>query len=214
MTAPGRPGAVASPAPTSPRPEGACPAAASDLAVDRFINVGDAERGDPEHLGGVQHRHPPRTTGLLPVGDQQEHATTDAFDSPRERAPDHDRHRRIREERGAVAVELGLLFPVLMLIVLAIIGFGLLYNAQITLQGAAREGARVHALGSGDPVGVTQSAAGGLNVGVSVSPAGACVHGTPASVTATHDYSFNFMAFTVDRTLSATAVMRCERGTT
>lgn len=117
---------------------------------------------------------------------------------------------RASGERGAVTVEMGLMMPVLALLILGLVGFGLLYNAQITLQGAAREGARAFALDSGDPVAVTQTAAPGYDVNVSTS-GGACTPGEPASVTATTDYSFNFMLFTVDRTLTATAVMRCER---
>lgn len=113
-------------------------------------------------------------------------------------------------ERGAVTVEMGLMMPVLALLILGLVGFGLLYNAQITIQGAVREGARVYALDSGDPVAATQEAAPGYDVAVTT-PGGKCTPGTPASVTATTDYSFNFMLFTVDRTLTATAVMRCER---
>ena len=51
-----------------------------------------------------------------------------------------------RGDRGAAAVELALVLPVLMLLVLGIIDFGLAYNRQITLSGGAREGARWLAL--------------------------------------------------------------------
>ena len=124
------------------------------------------------------------------------------------------RCRRARGQRGAVTVELGLLLPILVLIILGIVGFGLLYNAQLSLQGAVREGARVHALRGDDrdPVAVTQDAAGGLDVDVTASSPDPCEPGEDASVTATYDYEFDFLAFTLDRTLSATAVMRCERG--
>ena len=51
-------------------------------------------------------------------------------------------------ERGAAAVEFALLLPVLLFLVFGIIDFGRALNAQITLTQAAREGARLDALGS------------------------------------------------------------------
>lgn len=121
--------------------------------------------------------------------------------------------RRRGEQRGAVAVELALILPILILLLAGIVGFGLAWNAQTTLQGAAREGARVLALGSGDPVAVTHEAAVGLNPNVTTS-ASPCTRGEPASVTATYDFSFNMVFFDFTRTLSATGVMRCERAGT
>ena len=73
-------------------------------------------------------------------------------------------------DRGAAAVEFALLFPVLLLIVFGIIDFGRALNAQITLTQAAREGARLAAVGQPNVVARTQAAATGLNpVSVSVS---------------------------------------------
>lgn len=51
-----------------------------------------------------------------------------------------------QKDRGAVAVEMALLLPVLVLIVLGIMEFGRAYNAQVTLTNAAREGVRVMAI--------------------------------------------------------------------
>ncbi len=53
---------------------------------------------------------------------------------------------RARNDRGAVAVEMALLLPVLILMLLGIMEFGRAYNAQITLTHAAREGVRVMAI--------------------------------------------------------------------
>lgn len=50
------------------------------------------------------------------------------------------------EERGAVAVEMALLLPILILLLLGIMEFGRAYNAQVTLTNAAREGVRVMAI--------------------------------------------------------------------
>jgi Flp pilus assembly protein TadG len=52
-----------------------------------------------------------------------------------------------RRDRGASAVEFALLLPVLLLLLFGIVDFGRAINAQITLTQAAREGARVAALG-------------------------------------------------------------------
>jgi Flp pilus assembly protein TadG len=50
-------------------------------------------------------------------------------------------------ERGAVAVELLVIFPVLFAIFVGIVEFGAIFNAQITLTQATREGVRVGAIG-------------------------------------------------------------------
>lgn len=53
---------------------------------------------------------------------------------------------RKSSERGAVAVELALILPVLILLVLGTVEFGRALNTQITLTHAAREGVRVMAI--------------------------------------------------------------------
>lgn len=55
-------------------------------------------------------------------------------------------NRITKEEKGQSLVEFALLLPVLMLIILGIIEFGFMFNAKITLNSAAREGARVYAV--------------------------------------------------------------------
>lgn len=49
-------------------------------------------------------------------------------------------------DRGAAAVEFALLLPVMLLIIFGIIDFGRMLNAQISVNEAAREGARATAL--------------------------------------------------------------------
>jgi Flp pilus assembly protein TadG len=52
----------------------------------------------------------------------------------------------LSRERGATAVEFALVLPVLLLMVLGMLEFSRAYNAQISLSGAAREGAREMAI--------------------------------------------------------------------
>jgi Flp pilus assembly pilin Flp len=56
---------------------------------------------------------------------------------------------RWRDDRGAAAVEFGLLLPVLTLLVFGTIEFGRAWNVRQTLTDAAREGARVAAVNNG-----------------------------------------------------------------
>lgn len=59
-----------------------------------------------------------------------------------------NRHRFGGGDRGNAAVEFALVLPLLLLIVFGLIDFGRALNTQITLTQAAREGARLDALGS------------------------------------------------------------------
>jgi Flp pilus assembly protein TadG len=91
----------------------------------------------------------------------------------RHRALDH-----LDRDRGAVAVEMALVLPVLLFVLMAMIDFGRGFNAQIVLSQAAREGVRLAALNgtaattgtiSGNPTGELaivariNSAAAGMN---------------------------------------------------
>ena len=55
----------------------------------------------------------------------------------------------MKRERGSVALELAIVAPVLMLLVLGVLQFGLWYHAQNVVQTAALEGARVAAAEDG-----------------------------------------------------------------
>ena len=56
------------------------------------------------------------------------------------------RRGRVHDQRGVAAVEFALIFPVLVLLVLGIIEFGLGFHAWDATQNAAREGARLGAV--------------------------------------------------------------------
>ncbi|WP_411720421.1 TadE/TadG family type IV pilus assembly protein [Mycetocola sp.] len=72
-----------------------------------------------------------------------------------------------RSEDGAAAVEFALVLPVLLLLILGLIEFSLVFNSQISLTNAAREGARVMAI-QNDPA-VARAAT--INAAPSVNPA-------------------------------------------
>jgi Flp pilus assembly protein TadG len=56
-----------------------------------------------------------------------------------------------RGDRGAAFLEFAIIVPILLTLVMGIVEFGRAYNVVISLQGAAREGARVLALGNLNP---------------------------------------------------------------
>jgi len=130
---------------------------------------------------------------------------------------------RKSRDRGAAAVEFALLLPVLLLIVFGIIDFGRALNAQITLTQAAREGARLVALGQPDVTARTEAAATGLT------PVTVVITACPVDAQPTADavvnvkYSFSFITpigalmglfggsgFGSPITLNAQGVMPCE----
>ena len=53
---------------------------------------------------------------------------------------------KVRKERGAVAVEMAILLPVLLLCIGGIVDLGRLLFVQTMVTNAAREGARMHSL--------------------------------------------------------------------
>jgi Flp pilus assembly protein TadG len=126
-----------------------------------------------------------------------------------------------KRDRGAAAVEFALLLPLLLLIVFGIVDFGRALNAQITLTQAAREGARLAALGQPNVVGRTQSAATGLSP-VAVTVTACAPGGSGANATVQVSYSFSFVTpvgaiaglfgsgFGSPITMTATGVMPCE----
>ncbi len=119
-------------------------------------------------------------------------------------------------DRGAAMVEFALVLPILLLLVIGIVEFGRAYNAQVSIQGAAREGARALALG--EPAAAVSAAVtnaapsvSGLSISQSGCPAGSTSTST-AYATVTVSTNFTFGIPFVDlgtRTLTATARMRC-----
>lgn len=113
-------------------------------------------------------------------------------------------------------IELALILPVLVMLLVGITEFGRAYSAQISLQSAAREGARALALG--EPAAAVDSAVRGAvgtaqvaSVSQTPCPSGATSTSTSyatVTVTAQFEFSIPFVQLGT-RSLSATARMRC-----
>lgn len=120
------------------------------------------------------------------------------------------------DQRGASAVEFAIILPILLTLLLGIVEFGYLFNQQISLTQAAREGAREYALHH-DKIGfnlgtAVQNAAPSLGtITATAMPASSCPSGTTAIITVTRSYSsltgwFDFLSST---TLTGKGAMRC-----
>ena len=113
------------------------------------------------------------------------------------------------DDRGAIIVEFALIVPILLMVLVGIVNFGVAYNTQITLQGAAREGARALALGNSAVAAV--NASGG--VAISVSSQTSCRAGDSnayATVITSKDFTFSIPFVPLGtKTLTAKASMRC-----
>ena len=132
--------------------------------------------------------------------------------------------RRLRDERGASAVEFAFIVPLLILLVLGIAEFGHAFQVQGTLSAAAREGVRAMALRN-DPVdakAVARDAASSLNPGITDTQIKIQIVGTTATtcptigagntavrLTITYPMPFLTGFFGTGITLTGTGVMRC-----
>lgn len=124
---------------------------------------------------------------------------------------------RTDRERGAAAVELALVLPILVTLVFGIAEFGRAYQTATTLSGAARAGARVMALQNDAAAArsAAKTAAGSVpltDAQIAVSPV-PCVS-TPTSsvsttVTITYPMKYVTKLFGSSVTLHGRGVMRC-----
>ena len=122
---------------------------------------------------------------------------------------------RLAGQGGAAAVELAFVLPVLLLMLFGIIEFGRAYNAQVSLTGAAREGARVMAVRNDPTTARTATIAAAPSLSpslassnIAISPA-TCQAGQTVTLTATYPLSFSTPMFGTTITLTGKGVMRC-----
>jgi len=147
--------------------------------------------------------------------------------------------RRLRSERGAELIEFALIFPLLLLVLLGIIDFGLMFQRYEVLTNATREGARIAVLPNYTAADVQMRVcdyltSGGVpTTGCRTAPTNPLVTVTPtpiamgagvtpiSAVTVTLAYQHNYMfirpilmimggGWTNAKTITTTAVMRME----
>ncbi|MCU1518658.1 MAG: TadE family protein [Pseudarthrobacter sp.] len=122
---------------------------------------------------------------------------------------------RSTSERGAAAVEFALVVPLLLLLLLGVVEFGRVFNAQLQLSAAARESVRVMAIQKqpSTAIGAAIAAAPSLRptltaANVQVSPA-SCAATTDVTVTITYSMDLLSGLFANAIPLTGRAVMRC-----
>ncbi len=93
-----------------------------------------------------------------------------------------------RDESGVVMVELALILPILLMLVVGIIQFGQAYNIQISVQAAAREGARALALHKAPGPAVASAAPSATIASSSACPSSG---EATATITVTQNYTFS-----------------------
>ena len=116
-----------------------------------------------------------------------------------------------RDDRGAAMVEFAIVLPLLIMLLMGIIEFGRAYNTQISIQAAAREGARELALHqSSSDVDARVRAAAPSVTSISQTPCPATGDGQ-AKVVVSENFTFGipFVPSLGTKTLKATGVMRC-----
>ena len=111
---------------------------------------------------------------------------------------------QLRTERGQTMAEFAIVLPVLMLVVFAVIQFGILFNNFVALTDAVRAGARTAAVSrtAANPVGATvarvQSATGDLDQAkLNVTVTSGWHSGDDVTVSATYPYSINLFGLIV-----------------
>jgi Flp pilus assembly protein TadG len=125
-----------------------------------------------------------------------------------------------RRERGAAAVEMAIVLPLLLLVFGGIVDFGRAFYANVVITNAAREGARMVAMGysNGEAATRVTQAVGNLGTLTATSAFTGCPSGTGATATVTIT-NFDWLVLNVipsffggsvpEPTLTATGNMRC-----
>ena len=121
--------------------------------------------------------------------------------------------KKIKNQKGASAVEFALLLPILVMIVFAIFQFGVALNNMISLNHAASEGARLAAIGQYDFDRVKNSAPSGMIQDIVVTGLGGKI-GEDITVTVIGNVFHLEIPFTTinrDITQQSSATMRKEQ---
>ena len=124
----------------------------------------------------------------------------------------------IKSNRGQALVEFALMLPVLMLLVVGMMDFGLIINQHMVVAEAAREGARSAALGESDAevIVVAKKAASQINISqlkVSISPQETRIKGDGVTVNISNPVTITPILsrfFPSNFTVQGSATMRVE----
>ncbi|WP_371131033.1 TadE/TadG family type IV pilus assembly protein [Arthrobacter sp. SDTb3-6] len=116
-------------------------------------------------------------------------------------------------------MEFALVLPLLIMLILGILEFGLAYNAQITVTNAAREGVRTMAIQNSTSAAKTavETAASALNPAITDSEititvsngTTTCTGGSTATVAIQYPFKFLTGFFGTGYTMTGKAAMRC-----
>jgi Flp pilus assembly protein TadG len=127
---------------------------------------------------------------------------------------------QFRNERGQTLVEFALVLPILSLLLLGVIQFGIAFNNYITLTDAVRAGARKGAVGrhlanpQADTVTAVRNAATDLKASdLQITVNSTWTQGSDVTVTATYPYDIKLLGFGVTITsgrLSSSTTERVE----
>jgi Flp pilus assembly protein TadG len=116
------------------------------------------------------------------------------------------KHNKMRNERGQTMTEFALVLPILVVLMLGIVQFGLAFNNYVTLTDAVRAGARKAAVSrnTSDPAGTCRSAvlAAGANLdatelGSNLSCTSSWAPGSDVTVHADYPYSIKILNWSV-----------------
>ena len=119
---------------------------------------------------------------------------------------------KLRNEKGASAVEFALVVPIFLMLVFGIFQFGIAFNNWIAITHAAREGARLAAVGQYDEQRVRDSAPSVAIESISVSGQDGVVGDPVTVIVAGNVLNINIpFAGNWPVTLKSTAVMRLEQ---
>jgi Flp pilus assembly protein TadG len=112
--------------------------------------------------------------------------------------------RRLRDQKGQTMVEFALVLPLLLVIMFAVVQFGIVYNDYVTLTDATRAGARKGAVSrlAADPAGATvaavENSASGLDLAdLDVDVDSTFQQGQDVTVEASYPYEINLLGIHV-----------------
>jgi Flp pilus assembly protein TadG len=128
------------------------------------------------------------------------------------------KRRFMRNEKGQTMVEFTIVLPILLLLLLGILQFGVVFNNYITLTDAVRAGARQAAVGRSvaDPTGsaISRVRASAVNLDqakLGVTVTSAWTQGADVTVEATYPYSISLIGLVVSSgNLSSRSTERVE----